>query len=171
MLSKVKILTFILTLLCLACFGVPTFLAQLERDWTIKPSAVGDIKLGSPLPLFVLGMNPQFSSGYYADGIPFVGFTIPSQQLNIKLDKWLIVQAIIPGPLARTGKGTGVGSTLQQLQKAHQSIDSHPIPEPYRCVATTPELPDVYFEFTDCDAAHSGEGVARVHLWQRLSNN
>lgn len=171
MLPKAKILTFTLIVLCFIGFGILKFLAQLERDWTIKPSAVGDIKLGSPPPLFVLGMQPQFSSGYYADGIPFVGFTIPSQQLKIKLDNWFIVQTIIPGPLARTSKGTGFGSTLQELQQAHKSIDSHSIPEPYQCVATTPELPDVYFEFTDCDAANSGEGVTRVHLWRRLSND
>ena len=171
MLSKAKHLTFILIFLCLGFFGFIRFLAHLERDWTIKAGAVGDIKVGSPLPLFVLGMKPQFSSGYYADGIPFFGCTIPSQQLKIRLDNLIFVQAIIPGPLARTNKGTGLGSTLRQLQQAHDSISLHPIPEPYQCVATTPELPDVYFEFTDCDVANSGEGAARVHLWKRLSND
>ena len=142
--------------------------AALERDWTIRPSALGDITLGSPLPLFVFGMSPNFYQSDYADGIPYIGCEIPSRDVSIRLGFFILVQGIIPGPDYRTAQSTGQGSTLEDLRTAHGTVELSHIPEPYTCVAKTPDLPDVYFEFTDCEAAESGEGVARVHIWTRM---
>lgn len=151
------------------CLGVVKLAAAVDRDWTIKPGALGDIKLGAPLPLFVLGMSPDFYQSHYGDGIPFIGCDIPSRDISIRLKFFILVQGITPGPGYRTAENTGSGSTLDALRRSHGAVETSHTPEPYTCVARTPELPDVYFEFTSCDAAESGEGVANVSIWRRMN--
>lgn len=143
-------------------------LGSLERDWSIGPSSVGDVVVGRPVPLFVLGMGPELFSSYYGDQIPYLGLRL--EQVSISLEYFIIVRGIIPEPELRTAEGTGVGSTLSELEQAHGSLELFDIPEPFRCAVTTPTLPDVYFEFTDCDAARAGEVVVRVNLWRRIGD-
>ena len=145
-------------------FGVVKLAAAVERDWTIKSGGLGDIKLGHPLPLFVLGMNPEFYNGYHPNTVPFIGCKIPSDGTSIHLEFFILVQGIIPGPDYRTAQNTGQGSTLAELRAAHGTIKTSNIPEPHHCVAWAPDLPDVYFEFTSCEAAELGEGVVRVNI-------
>ena len=149
--------------------GMVKLAAAVERDWTIKPGGLGDIKLGAPLPLFVLGMSPDFYQGYHGDGTPFIGCDIPSRDISIRLEFFILVPGILPGPDYRTAENTGLGSTLDALRRSHGAVETSHIPEPYTCVAWTPDLPDVYFEFTSCDAAESGEGVANVNIWRRMN--
>ena len=141
--------------------------AAVERDWTIRPGALGDIKVGAPLPLFVLGMSPDFYQGYYADGIPYIGCHLPSRDISIRLTFFILVQGITPGPEYRTAQNTGQGSTLAELRAAHDAVETVLHPEPLNCVALTPDLPGVSFEFTDCEAANSGAGAERVHLYRK----
>ena len=142
--------------------------ATIERDWTITQGAVGEIALGMPLPLFVWGLLPDCHPTRYGDNLPAIGCDLPARDLSVRLGRFTRVQGIVPGPTYRTAQGTGQGSTLAELVAAHDGIVTSPIPEPYTCVARTPDLPDVYFEFTSCEAAASGAGVARVHIWTRL---
>ena len=145
--------------------GVLKLYAAVERDWTIQSGGLGDITLGAPLPLFVLGMRPEFYNGYHLNTMPFIGCRLPSHDISIRLEYFILVQGIVPGPDYRTAQNTGQGSTLAELRAAHGTIKTNDIPEPYHCVARSPELPDVHFEFTSCEAAELGEGVVRVNIW------
>ncbi len=68
----------------------------------------------------------------------------------------------------RTAAGTGVGSTLAQLEAAHGDIDLGAFPPTLgddRCVARAGTLPGVSFVFASCDHARNGAAVRRVDVW------
>lgn len=74
------------------------------------------------------------------------------------------VFGILPGPSLRTREGTGLGSTLAELEEAHGPYYMCRIPEPYHCSVYFPTLPHVSFLFRDCDKACLGDAVLEVYV-------
>ena len=74
------------------------------------------------------------------------------------------VFGILPGPSLRTREGTGLGSTLAELEAAHGPYHMCRIPEPYHCSVYFPTLPHVSFLFRDCDKACLGDAVLEVYV-------
>ena len=70
------------------------------------------------------------------------------------------------GPATETG--LGVGSTLEQLQRAYADLKLQALPPTLgadQCVAVARSFPRVGFVFTNCSKAKQGEPVKRVDLW------
>ena len=68
------------------------------------------------------------------------------------------------GPSLRTRQGTGLGSTLPELEAAHGPSFLGRVPEPYHCSVSFASLSRVNFFFRDCDRACLGDAVLQVYV-------
>ena len=149
---------------CFLIFFLTRFLPNSDRDWMIKPGAVGDMNIGYPLSPYIIALKPQFYSGMYGDKDPEVGVYLQKVDLRIVLKYYFLIKKIYLGPNYKTIAGTGAGSTLEELRTAHGKLGIHTIEGANLCAVSTPRLPDVFFEFKDCSSANKGDGVVRVVL-------
>ncbi|MBM66475.1 MAG: hypothetical protein CMH55_09605 [Myxococcales bacterium] len=148
-------------------------------NWQIHAQGVGDLWIGEKLPSALLkkeGSDPvqEFmkkvkgldSNALLNEGlVNQAGYPIIRlKNLEITLSfaqEWRVL-SIEPGPSIVTKKGTGKGSSLAELKRAHGRFELHRNPEPYHCVATVPDVRWLAFRFSDCAAACQGERSKNV---------
>lgn len=143
-------------------------------NWQIHAQGIGDLWIGETLPSALLkkeGADPvqEFMKkvkGLDSNALLNQGLVnqagypvIRLKTLEITLSfaqEWRVL-SIEPGPSIVSQKGTGKGSSLAELKRAHGRFELHRNPEPYHCVATVPDVPFLGFRFSDCSAACQGE--------------
>ena len=95
-------------------------------------------------------------------GYPTIHLKSLDLTITRALDKRVL--HLSPGPQLRTPKGTGVGSTLAELKRAHGGYSLQSVPEPYHCAVSANGLPFVSFMYTDCTKACQGERALKVYV-------
>jgi len=148
-------------------------------NWQIHAQGVGDLWIGETLPSTLLkkeGSDPvqEFMKkvkGLDSNALLNQGLVnqagypiIRLKNLEITLSfaqEWRVL-SIEPGPSILSQKGTGKGSSLAELKRAHGRFELHRNPEPYHCVATVPDVRWLAFRFSDCSAACQGERSQNV---------
>ena len=75
------------------------------------------------------------------------------------------IAALWPGKGLRTPEGTGIGSTLSELQGAHGGYQLNRVPEPFQCSVAVPGRENVWFLFKDCEAACGGARAVKVGVY------
>ncbi len=80
-------------------------------------------------------------------GYPLV--RLSKMDVVARLTQDLTLVGIWVGVAVRTKQGTGLGSTLAELEAAHGPLSQHNIPEPYHCAVKSSALKNVTFLFKD----------------------
>ena len=149
--------------------------------WQIHDQGVGEIWAGDPVPASVNALEGRpydtdftdetrnkdhyeaMAEGHFDQaGYPLIKLT--QIDLVMRMANEFRVLGLYPGPTVRTARGTGLGSTLADLRRAHGEVALSTLPEPYRCVAVVRELPHVTFYYTDCAKACAGERAKKVYI-------
>ena len=147
--------------------------------WQIHDKGVGELWIGESLPPAVfekeggdpiqdfmnraqgLDSNALLNQGLVNQaGYPVI--RLKSLEITLSFAQGWRVLSIEPGPSIRTHKGTGKGSSLAELKRAHGHFKLYQGPEPYHCVATVPDIRFLGFRFSDCSAACQGERAQSV---------
>ncbi|MEE2961733.1 MAG: hypothetical protein VYA34_13395 [Myxococcota bacterium] len=160
----------------------------MRRPKTLSPGSgeihglgVGDLVPGKQLPASALSLEGKTKEEIFHDGfegkedeqammdghIDQVGFRIiqfPKADLRVRMTLKDRVYGIYPGPTLRTAEGTGLGSSLKELEAAHGNVTLYHIPEPYMCAVKVPNYDNVTFLFTNCDWACGNEGAREVYI-------
>jgi hypothetical protein len=148
-------------------------------NWKIHAQGVGDLWIGESLPLSVikregtdptqdfmkkvesLDSNALLNQGLVNQaGYPVI--RLKSLEISLSFAQEWRVLSIETGPSLHTSEGTGEGSSLAELKRAHKGFKLHQGPEPHHCVATVPNVRFLGFRFSDCTAACRGERSQRV---------
>jgi hypothetical protein len=144
---------------------------RYEAIYIADGQPVDVFRFDVPPIMLVLAKGPWRTAGRKADpaGPP------PADQHRAKAvelaRQGVEVRAVIvlePGP--KTEAGVGVGSSLDELERAYPDLKLRPFPEVLgddACVGRTKSLADVAFVFSDCRKAKQGEPVRRVDLWPK----
>lgn len=156
--------------------------APPSPPWTLHATGVGELVPGALIPDSVydregknfeelwaqpirdLDEEDEYGQGLRdQEGYPTIRF----EELDVvaKLTHSFILLGIWVGPSVRTDQGTGLGSTLSELEAAHGPVSQQNIPEPYHCVARVSELKHVHFLFEDhCDRLQPDTPSAAVYV-------
>ena len=141
-------------------------IAPSFAPWNLHATGVGELIPGSVIPASVyaregkdfnelwtepmrgLKQMEEYVQGFRdQEGYPTVQFSELDVVARLTHDHTLL--GIWVGPTVRTEQGTGVGSTLAELEAAHGIIHQQNIPEPYHCAVAVYELQHVSFLFQD----------------------
>ena len=110
-----------------------------------------------------MGHYEAMAQGYFnMSGYPTI--QLKSIDLKITHANDMRVLSLSAGIQLRTQKGTGVGSTLAELKRAHGGFSMNTGPEPYHCSVSAKGLPFVSFMYTNCTRACQGEGAVKVYV-------
>ena len=147
----------------------------------IHATGIGDIHIGEPVPKSINEIEGRpydadfkkavkemdhykaMAAGYYnMAGYP----TIRLKQLDLMmtLAQEERVLSLSPGPEILTRKGTGVGSSLYELQQKYDRVHLSRAPEPYHCLVSVAAEPRLSFLFTFCHTACAGERAQKVTI-------
>lgn len=148
----------------------------------LHPLGVGELVPGAPIPESVysgegssfdalwtqpiqdLSQMEEFVQGFRDQaGYPLV--RLSKMDVVARLTHDLTVLGIWVGEAVRTKQGTGLGSTLSELQAAHGPLSQHNIPEPYHCAVKTSALKHVSFLFKNpCSKLQPDTPCAAVYV-------
>jgi hypothetical protein len=162
----------------------------------IEGGGVGPVVLGKQLPPALLGddAGQRYVGRFIADGVTLEAFRLDDPAVlagfagGVGFDELppppaaateavrrgragqLVVTSIwIEEPGPRTAAGTGVGSTLAELQAAHGGAEANPVPATWgddECAVAVPGLARTYFYFETCTAAEIGSRVTRIGMFE-----
>jgi hypothetical protein len=152
-----------------------------NTPWLIHPGGVGHIPPDGPFPQSILELEgktydriyfgplkgkseDQNMADKHIDQDGYRTIKLSKVDLTIRVTDNKRVMCLYPGPSLRTAQGTGIGSTLGQLLKAHGDYTLHRIPEPHRCAVSVSGLRGLSFQFKSCEAACAGEPVLRIYF-------
>ena len=90
--------------------------------------------------------------------------TLEQIDARVRLTHKYNVFGFYAGPRLRTREGTGLGSTLQELEAAHGPAFMTPVPEPYHCLVSFLSQGRVSFLFRGCQQACLGDGVLSIYV-------
>lgn len=161
--------------------GSTTPFEENASGWKIHARGVGDLIPGNPIPDSALHIEGKSRVEIFDDGfgkvseeeamrrgyIDQTGFRIIRfQKLGLRARVTLKNRlfALYPGRSLRTAEGTGVGSTLKELQEAHGKVNMTIFPEPYECAISIPGYNALTFLFRDCDWACGNQGALEVYI-------
>lgn len=171
----------------------PKIVCRAPDCAVIDDDGVGAVRLDAPLRSSLVGddADRRYVTRLIADGQPMAGFQLDDPPVLAVVGEGdpdgtrrpeavrqavqqlrggkLSVRAIhVTDPSPRTARGVGVGSTLDELTRAHGEVRLHGVPVTYgddRCVATVRALERVRFHFSSCTAARQGAAVVRVLIF------
>ena len=139
------------------------------QPWSIHSKGVGALTLGQTVSDHVLrrlGMTrAEFFESAAENRAGFQVVSVPEMDVQVTFLADGRVLSIEPGRSVRTQQGTGIGSTIDDLRRAHPELKMVPIPKPYMCAAVSPALPRVAFHFTDCQKACAGQSKVKTVVW------
>lgn len=153
-----------------------------DIPWTLHGTGVGELIPGSPIPASVyeregksfddlwtrpmrgLKQMDEYIQGLRdQEGYPLVNFSELDVVARLTHDHTLL--GIWVGSTVLTDSGTGVGSTLAELEAAHGEVTQYSIPEPYHCAVGVSDLGHVAFLFRDhCSDLQPDTPCAAVYV-------
>ena len=159
----------------------PRAIQPNASGWYIHAQGVGELSPGKEIPEsalkiegksraeffddgFAEASEDEFLRGGFVDqdGLRIMRFSKLDLQAKVTLKNTIF--ALYPGESIRTIEGTGVGSTLRELEAAYGEVSMSILPEPYECGVYIPKYPNLAFLFRNCDSACGSQGASKVHV-------
>jgi hypothetical protein len=161
---------------------IPSPVSLVEIPWTLHATGVGELIPGNPIPESVytregesfdelwtrpmrgLKQMDEYIQGLRdQEGYPLVNFSKLDVVARLTHSDTLL--GIWVGASVRSDAGTGVGSTLAELEAAHGELTQYSIPEPYHCAVGVSGLDHVAFLFSDhCSDLQPDTPCAAVYV-------